>query len=37
LDLLYAAAIETLGGRPHLIDSAAAFVAGASKIWEVLA
>jgi 2-dehydro-3-deoxygalactonokinase len=37
LGLLYAAAIETLGGRPHLIDSAAAFVAGAGKIWEVLA
>jgi 2-dehydro-3-deoxygalactonokinase len=34
---LYAAAIETLGGRPHPIDSAAAFVAGVSKIWEVLA
>jgi 2-dehydro-3-deoxygalactonokinase len=36
LDTLYAAAIETLSGRPHLIDSAAAFVAGVSKIWEVL-
>ena len=34
---LYTAAIEILGGRAHLIDSAAAFVAGASQIWEVLA
>ena len=34
---LYTAAIEILGGRAHLIDSAAAFVAGASQIWEELA
>jgi 2-dehydro-3-deoxygalactonokinase len=34
---LYAAAIEALGGRPHMVDSAAAFVAGVSKIWQVLA
>ncbi|MEA3108042.1 MAG: 2-dehydro-3-deoxygalactonokinase [Gammaproteobacteria bacterium] len=33
---LYAAAIAALGGRPHLIDSTAAFVAGVSNIWEVL-
>jgi len=34
---LYAAAIEALGGRPHMVDSAAAFVAGISKMWQVLA
>jgi 2-dehydro-3-deoxygalactonokinase len=34
---LYAAAIEALGARPHVIDSAAAFVAGVSNIWEMLA
>jgi 2-dehydro-3-deoxygalactonokinase len=33
---LYAAAIESLGNRPHLIASAAAFIAGVSKIWELL-
>jgi 2-dehydro-3-deoxygalactonokinase len=33
---LYAAAIESLGNRPHVIDSAAAFIAGVSKLWEVL-
>jgi 2-dehydro-3-deoxygalactonokinase len=34
---LYAAAIETLGARAHIIDSEAAFVAGISQIWELLA
>jgi 2-dehydro-3-deoxygalactonokinase len=34
---LYAAAIEILGGRARIIDSAAAFVAGVSQIWEELA
>jgi 2-dehydro-3-deoxygalactonokinase len=34
---LYAEAIEALGGRAYPIDSAAAFVAGISQIWELLA
>jgi 2-dehydro-3-deoxygalactonokinase len=32
---LYSAAIEHLGGRAQLIDSAAAFVAGVSLLWEL--
>jgi 2-dehydro-3-deoxygalactonokinase len=33
---LYAAVVSELGGRAHLIDSSAAFVAGASRLWELL-
>ncbi|MDP9422777.1 MAG: 2-dehydro-3-deoxygalactonokinase [Pseudomonadota bacterium] len=35
LGQLYSAAIEALGGTAHLVDSEAAFVAGASKIWDM--
>jgi 2-dehydro-3-deoxygalactonokinase len=37
LAALYAAAIETLGGRVNIVDGAAAFVAGISQIWGALA
>lgn len=32
---LYATAVRTFGGRPHLIDSHAAFIAGITHIWEL--
>jgi 2-dehydro-3-deoxygalactonokinase len=33
---LYAAAVSQFGGRAHLIDSSAAFVAGATRLWNLL-
>lgn len=32
---LYAAAVDALGGTPHLVDSHAAFVAGITRLWEL--
>jgi 2-dehydro-3-deoxygalactonokinase len=33
---LYCSVIEAMGGKAHLVDSAQAFIAGASRIWELL-
>lgn len=35
LGALYGAAVAELGGTPHIVDTAAAFVAGMSLIWEL--
>jgi 2-dehydro-3-deoxygalactonokinase len=35
LGVLYAAAVEQLGGKTYSVDSHTAFVAGISRLWEL--